>query len=82
MKYWNMFASIFSDPALSSGVWVASLIFIVYMHKMYQRQLNDRQKEIDRLAEQNSEYRKFFSQLIKTSLKAQLNPNQHDEKQK
>ncbi|MGR3985378.1 MAG: hypothetical protein OD817_09075 [Gammaproteobacteria bacterium] len=50
MKPMHLIMSLLENPGVS---WVFAFVFIVYMHKMHKRQLNDRQKELDRLADDN-----------------------------
>ena len=73
MIKWNSVLSFVTDPAFSSGVWIVSLIFMAYMHKMYNRQLDDRQKELDRLAADNRQYRDNFAKLMQDYLPGQHN---------
>ncbi len=66
MPKWNI-AKLFVDLPIASVVLLLALAFLFYMHKMYQRQLDDRQKELDRLAEENREYREMFFSFVRTA---------------
>ena len=58
----------FVDLPVASVVLVLALAFLFYMHKMYQRHLDDRQKELNRLAAENREYREFLLPLIRAAM--------------
>ncbi|WP_424947240.1 hypothetical protein [Candidatus Spongiihabitans sp.] len=68
MPKWDI-TKLFVDLPVASVVLVLALAFLFYMHKMYQRQLDDRQKEIDRLAEENREYREMFLSFVRAAEK-------------
>ena len=55
---------LFSELPITSAVLFLTLSFLFYMNKMYQRQLDDRQKEINRLAEENRYYREMFAPFV------------------
>ncbi len=64
--------TLFIDLPVASVVLILALAFLFYMHKMYQRQLDDRQKELDRLAEDNREYQKMFVPFINAAAERAL----------
>ena len=61
--------NLFIDLPVASVVLLLSLAFLFYMHKMYQRQLKDRQQELNRLAEENRQYREMFTPFVHAGLK-------------
>ncbi len=65
---WNFVLALFADPNFSPSIWFMLLFFMYVMYKMYQRQLDDLQKEIDRLAKDNHEYRRIFVEFVRSKL--------------
>ena len=62
---WAVIKDFISDLGVTKGIFV--IFFFLSHHwifKMYNGRLNDRQKEIDRLAEDNREYRNRFLSLL------------------
>ena len=57
---------ILSDPS-NTGIAICATIILschFYIFKLYKQVLKDRQKEIDRLAEENHQYRDRFIKLL------------------
>ena len=71
---WSEFRTFIHDLGLLRGLFA---IFFLGMHAwvfaLYNGRLQDRQKEIDRLAEENKEYRNRFTALLDKGLKIPKN---------
>lgn len=71
-SFFDYLRSLSFTEALVVILLLAIVILVIYgvrwMNKNHQRQLNDRQREIDRLAADNREYRERFLQLVDRTL--------------
>lgn len=61
---------------MEHGIWavlfLVTLIALYYwVERLHQGRLDDRQREIDRLAEDNREYRELFLRLWRDSMKSE-----------
>lgn len=62
---WTVIKELISDLGITKGMFVIFFFLShIWIFKMYNGRLNDRQKEIDRLAEDNREYRNRFLSLL------------------
>ena len=60
----NSFAEFFAKLTFTEGVLVFLIFFGgLWIYKSHNRQLDDRQKELDRLAKDNHRYRDRFEQM-------------------
>lgn len=62
-------ASLLENVVMQHGIWallfiVSLVIFHRWISRLHQGRLDDRQREIDRLAKENHEYRDRFQKLI------------------
>lgn len=76
MQWFSAFTEFFRNLSFTEG---AMLILVVLFYrgtiKSYHKRLDDRQKEIDRLAADNREYRERFVQLMDRELKLRSDQN-------
>lgn len=72
MQWLSTFTEFFNNLSVTEGVLII-LVVLFYRGtiKSYHRQLDDRQKEIDRLALDNREYRDKFAQFVDRELRLQ-----------
>ena len=64
-----------TDVFVKVGIWEGLFILFFFIaHKvlfsLYNERLEDRQREIDRLAKENHEYRNKFMKLVEANLKS------------
>ncbi len=67
---WGIIASLWHDPVFSGWAWVSSLGIMVYMRWAHKARMRDRQKEIDRIAQENREYRTIFTEFLRDKMQS------------
>jgi hypothetical protein len=65
MTEWDFLTKIYQEHGIISVAVLVALVAACYwIHKLYEGRLQDRQQQIDRLAEENRQYRDIFMRLI------------------
>ncbi len=78
MPDWDIIIAILSDFGIRDGLFVIFfIVFHYWIWKLYINRLSDRQNEINRIAEENREYRETFMALVNNKL--EINNNNQNE---
>lgn len=73
---WHFFTEIFKNFGFIKSIFIIFFIGAhIWIYCLYRGRLNDRQKEIDRLAKDNREYRERFLSLMDKQFNYNPGPN-------